>query len=468
MSLDSNSSISLTKLRFQRRTLEQIAWSSRPIMPTPADNVYRSNAAPEHKMIRVDLSDGTLKEITQIPKAPYVRPMHPKSYCQYCDDHKEGFRGEHELRRHIDRAHKNTGKVWVCVDISPDKKFLANCKACRNKKTYGAYYNAAAHLRRAHFNPCKRGRGGRGKDDEKRRGKGAGCFPSMEVLKQWMYETVEEVGRNKPPVSEGKTANSMKDDICLPATARPEGLLLWDYLPLHEGFQEPNFNRPSTYSPTSKPSANSEETVKCDTAVSSPRGSPVSGPGVGCRRARYACPIPGCPSSFTRTADLHRHDQTCHALQKLFDCPKPRCRRKAENGFKRKDHLVKHLRSYHLANLPRRSHSSVARAENAEVRTVVACPRQGCSWTEINNIGDDALEKHPLEHHKINEQSSAYMAYYQNPERGNQELDSPSFHCRVSGALEDYQTQLMLLEQQNKKAFGNGTERTGNHDFHGR
>jgi hypothetical protein len=464
MSLDSNSSISFSQSRLQQSRLEQITQLSRPIMPTPADNVYWSNAAPEHKVIRVDSSDGTLKEITQILKAPYVRPMHPKSYCQYCDDHKDGFRGEHELRRHIDRAHKNTGKVWVCVDISPDKKFLANCKACRNKKTYGAYYNAAAHLRRAHFNPYKRGRGGRGKDDEKRR---AGCFPSMEVLKQWMYETVEEVGRNKSPVSEGKTANSMKDDICLPATTRPEGLLLWDYPPLHEGFQDPNFNSPSTYSPTSKPSANSK-TVKCDTAVSSPCGSPVSGPGVGCRRARYACPILGCPSSFTRTADLHRHDQTCHALQKLFDCPKPRCSRKAENGFRRKDNLVKHLRSYHLVNLPKRSHSSVARAENAEARTVVACPRKGYSWTEINNIEDDALEKHLLEHHKINEQSSVYTAYSLSPEGGNQELHGPNFLYRVSAALEDYQTQLMLLEQQNKKAFGNGTERTGNHDFHGR
>ncbi|EAW24495.1 uncharacterized protein NFIA_040710 [Aspergillus fischeri NRRL 181] len=125
---------------------------------------------------------------TLSPRASVQRPM---LYCHLCNDQAEGFHGEHELRRHIDRVHAQVRKVWVCVDISPDKTFLANCKACRNGKRYGANYNAAAHLRRAHFQPCQRGRGGRGKDSEKRGGKGGGNHPPMEVLKHWMQETIE-------------------------------------------------------------------------------------------------------------------------------------------------------------------------------------------------------------------------------------------------------------------------------------
>jgi hypothetical protein len=81
--------------------------------------------------------------------------------------------------------------VWICKDASPDGTFLSNCKACRNGKSYGANYNAAAHLRRAHFNPCKNRRGGRGKKSEGRGGMGGGNYPPMEMLKNWMYEEVE-------------------------------------------------------------------------------------------------------------------------------------------------------------------------------------------------------------------------------------------------------------------------------------
>jgi hypothetical protein len=82
-------------------------------------------------------------------------------------------------------------RVWICRDVSECGTWLSNCKACRSQKTYGANYNAAAHLRRAHFNPCKNKRGGRGKKSEGRGGMGGGNDPPMDVLKNWMYEVYE-------------------------------------------------------------------------------------------------------------------------------------------------------------------------------------------------------------------------------------------------------------------------------------
>ncbi|KAJ5528299.1 hypothetical protein N7513_012458 [Penicillium frequentans] len=188
--------------RAVRRTQEQLAHATRPIAPkreshdSNTGTILLQDSKMPHKMVRISPMDGTAKEVAAIPKASIHRPPRQKTYCTLCTDQPEGFHGEHELRRHMDRVHATVRKVWVCVDISPDKSFLANCKACRNGKKYGANYNAAAHLRRTHFNPCQRGRGGRGKDSEKRGGKGGGNHPPMEVLKHWMRQTVERAGEN--------------------------------------------------------------------------------------------------------------------------------------------------------------------------------------------------------------------------------------------------------------------------------
>lgn len=107
-------------------------------------------------------TNGCISINTQMSR-PYVRRTHPRVYCDQCNEVPDGFRGDHELRRHKERVHAKNKKVWVTKDISPDGDFLSDCKACRRGKYYFADYNAAAHLRRQHF--CKEGKRGKSKKE---------------------------------------------------------------------------------------------------------------------------------------------------------------------------------------------------------------------------------------------------------------------------------------------------------------
>ncbi|KAF2966007.1 hypothetical protein GQX73_g7568 [Xylaria multiplex] len=162
-----------------------------PLKPKPSIDESKAEPPSDEK------NDGK----AVITKTKYVRPRQPKVFCGLCDEHREGFRGEHELRRHKDAKHQTLVKKFICVD--PQElglpvnvqvvNSLSKCKACKAKKKYGAYYNAAAHLRRTHFKekPSRsknRNSGANGGDDDKRGGKGGGDWPSMHELKNWMTE----------------------------------------------------------------------------------------------------------------------------------------------------------------------------------------------------------------------------------------------------------------------------------------
>jgi hypothetical protein len=137
----------------------------------------------------------------EISKPTYQRPKRDRVFCTQCSDHPEGFRGEHELRRHIDRSHQTMVKKWIVVEPADGNCHptallpLSKCKKCSKQKSYYASYNAAAHLRRAHFKPKSKAGESKSKtlSDERVGGKGGGGgdWPPMSELKFWMKEFEE-------------------------------------------------------------------------------------------------------------------------------------------------------------------------------------------------------------------------------------------------------------------------------------
>lgn len=141
-------------------------------------------------------------------KTPSRRVLRLK--CPICSDYPDGFRSEHELRRHTNRVHRKTRKVWVTIDTSPDKSFLANCKACQTGKRYNECYNAASHLRRMHFHPHKRGERKMTAAEARRGGKPGDLDPPMEVLKaNWLREVDEIIGDDGEPILDDASSASL-------------------------------------------------------------------------------------------------------------------------------------------------------------------------------------------------------------------------------------------------------------------
>jgi len=241
---DSNASTSSTKSRSRQQLQKQnqLATNRKLAPKAGSDDELPHKSSP---LLRLKSKDGSdEKLVAAIPKTPYQRPKHDRVFCQYCDD-KEGFRGAHELGRHHDRQHKELVKKWVCIEpvdgIKREFKpvnSLAKCKACnQGRKKYGAYYNAAAHLRRAHFVPKPRGRGKSHKVEdrsEKRGGKGGGDWPPMLELKRWMKEVYERVDTAQQGEDEESADEEMYDEVASHGIAVDRNMLAPNDQPLYD------------------------------------------------------------------------------------------------------------------------------------------------------------------------------------------------------------------------------------------
>ena len=198
--------------RVSRRSQEQVAQAARPIAPkdvaesptskqsssslSGGQDMLRQRSAPEPKVL--------------IPKLQYSRQAKEKLKCDRCNKNPDGYRGSHELHRHMALDHNAFRTAWICVDISQDG-FLSGCAACETKKSYGQDYNAAAHLRRFHFHPRSEIRRTNVDPEEKRGGKGGGKDPPMSECRRWMKK-IQVPGKDYTALADIAVNDAAEDD----------------------------------------------------------------------------------------------------------------------------------------------------------------------------------------------------------------------------------------------------------------
>lgn len=248
-SASSNKSTQSQRDRAKDSLQRQIAAanSSQPLLPKPETEQSPPGIKPQ---VNGKTETGTK---VAVAKSGYQRPKRAKVFCDKCTDNPEGFRGEHELRRHDDLKHAAEKNVWICVDPGEDSEYkpfnpISGCKNCLEKKDYGVYYNAAAHLRRAHFTEkVPRRRHGNGGDEaaEKRGGRGGGDWPPMSELKERWMKRITIRNSDCSPDGDSQEGSSLEDEAFgsgnndeLPVTSQNGGT---------ESFTGCNFNNYTTY-----------------------------------------------------------------------------------------------------------------------------------------------------------------------------------------------------------------------------
>ncbi|KAI0197759.1 hypothetical protein F4808DRAFT_289193 [Astrocystis sublimbata] len=283
-------------------------------------------------------------------RTTYQRPALRRVFCNKCNEYPEGFRGEHELRRHTDAKHAHLKRRWVCseplqpIPSGPQPQVpLSKCKSCANHKRYGAYYNAAAHLRRAHFHIH-------------RSGKASGDWPPMSVLKDWMREVRQSTDVIEHDDSSGEEENDSR--------------VMEDYpLPRQPSFAEAPRLAPAP--PSGPILAPSIPSSLDSTLHSSPNTSKAED-------NRNRCPFPECGRVFK---DLAAHMLT-HQEERPEKCPIESCEYHTK-GFARKYDKNRHALTHYKGTM-----------------VCPFCPGPGTSYEKAFNRAD-VFKRHLTTQHNV-------------------------------------------------------------------